>query len=289
MKLAIFISGPVRYLEHVISQIESQAICIDYDFFIHVWQSDNSNKIRNNESDIKKILYNNKIKSFIIERPASNELFIEKYGDWTNTHSTVGAMFGMFNAINKLINCLKCDPEYDNYSHIFRIRTDIAFFNKRFFEKIDFNSNDVYLAKNYILKPNWVSDHLMLCKKKQFESIWQVKNFDDFNKSFSFYARNPEYYLKYKVPYHSRCEIWDRYVDYHVVYNPININDPKVLNDIIIRGKVDDIFYFTHDDSTLNDILIFNQELSKRHVNYHSLVNRIKRIVKRFINKKVAV
>jgi hypothetical protein len=257
---------------------------------VHIWAEDKTSKARDGATKVMDLIDNpTKIKTLIIEEAIDMEEVVKKYGAWADTHSHVSSMFGMFCAINKLINVLSADINCDTYTHILRLRTDIALFGDDFFDGIDFNSNKVYVAKNYIINDTWVSDHIMLAKTKIFKKIWGYKNFKAFEKDFSYYARNPEFFLKHKVKKKDIVNKWLRYENYQVVYSPIKEGDPDTLNKLQESEGVDAIFAFNHDSSTLESVKTFNQNLRNGFKNYFSLMTRLKRIVKRLINKKRAV
>ncbi|TEW55753.1 hypothetical protein E2R68_05100 [Psychromonas sp. RZ22] len=290
MKIAVFLSGPIRYADKVINKIESLNTKYDFDFFVHIWAEDKTSKARDGASKVMDLIDNpTKIKALIIEEAIDMEEIVKKYGAWTDTHSHVSSMFGMFCAINKLINVLSTDVNYDTYTHILRLRTDVALFGDDFFDGIDFNSNKVYVAKNYIINDTWVSDHIMLAKNKTFKKIWGYKNFKAFEKNFSYYARNPEFFLKHKVNKKQLVNKWLRYENYQIVYNPIKESDPDTFNKLQKSEGVDAIFAFQHNQSTLESVRIFNQNLKAGNKDYFSLRLRLIRIVKRFRSKKIAV
>jgi len=290
MKIAVFLSGPIRYADRVINKIESLNPTFDFDFFVHLWEDDKTDKARIGTSNLMGLIDNPmKVKSLTIEKALDMESIVDKYGEWTDTHSHVSSMFGMFSAINKLIKILSADIDYEAYTHVLRLRTDVALLGDDFFNNIDFKNDYIYIAKNFVINDTWISDHIMLAKVKTFRKIWEYKNFYSFEKKFSYYARNPEFYLKHKVSTRNLVNKWVRYEDYHIVYNPVKDSDPELFKEVYDAGGIEALFDFKHDDKTLKTVKGFNRNLKERHKNYFSLMSRLKRIVKRLISKKIAV
>lgn len=112
-KLAIFLSGPYRYANHVISNLERVISDeLQYDIFVHIWESDLGNKVRNDVSkDRESIIGNSKVKSCQFAKPYSVEEISSRWGNKTGCHSTINAMFGMFTAINCIMSQLRVLPD----------------------------------------------------------------------------------------------------------------------------------------------------------------------------------
>ncbi|WP_163130239.1 hypothetical protein [Agarivorans sp. Alg241-V36] len=289
-RIAIFITGPLRYIDKVIKSLEKYREALNFDIFVHVWKEDNSNKKRVDEADLNRIFeLSQKIHTLIVDTPPSNEYIAQQYGDWTDTHSTAGAMFSMFSAINKLIQSLESDPCGNKYTHILRIRTDVAILNKDFFSGIDWESNKIYTSDNKVIQPAWISDHLMLAKAKEFKKIWKFDNFQNFERAFSNKARNPEFFLKFRIKHKDLVKHWIRYLDYHVVYNPPKKADPLLLNNLQLESGVEGIFSLTLSSEQKAAIERHNEKLASHYIGYYKTKYLIRRFFKRLRNKKKAV
>ncbi|WP_411993313.1 hypothetical protein [Agarivorans sp. DSG3-1] len=289
-RLAILISGPLRYIDRVICSLEASDIPVPFDFFIHVWKEDTSNKKRTDETNLSKVFQlSQKCQTLIIDSAPENKDIKERYGEWTDTHSTVGAMFGMFSAINKLIHCVDNDPSGSKYTHVLRMRTDISLLQPNFFKGINWASNKIYLSDNKVVQPAWISDHIMLARVDDFKSIWKFDGFKHFEKNFSLKARNPEFFLKFRVRKSQVIKQWVRYEDYHVVYNPPKDTDPEILNNIQIQGGLDSIFNLKLTAEQKKEIKIHNDKLASHYIGYYKTKYLIKRFFKRLRNKQKAV
>ncbi|MEM6231171.1 hypothetical protein [Shewanella scandinavica] len=294
MKCAIFVSGPIRYCDEVILQIrslfEKYSDNITFEFFIHLWISDDSNKARRDESSIQDVLnLLPNIRSLTFEQPLNSVNLNSKYGSWTDTHSDFSSIVGMFVAINKLISVLKKQDDYEEYTHILRLRTDCCFLIKDgLLDNIDFKSNKVYLADNPLISNEWVSDHIMFTKKEKFFSVWEYKSLSKFIKTFSKHARNPEFYLKTKIPKNDRVLKWKRYLDYHIVYRPNKNTDPVVLNNILDAHGVKYLFDYSLNKFQFSELLNYIKEIEAKYANHYSFKNKLIRMMKIILNNKKA-
>jgi hypothetical protein len=140
-KLAIIICGPYRYLDLVLKRLHSLLDNrIEYDFFIHIWKEDLGNKVRESSlNNLSAIYHDNKTKVFIQQAPYSLDEISSAIGSKINTHSPVNAIIGMFYSVSMMCSIIKQLPDFDKYTHIFRIRTDIIILDDNFFSKLNFN------------------------------------------------------------------------------------------------------------------------------------------------------
>tara|TARA_B110000211_G_C14092983_1_gene560433 strand:+ start:5264 stop:6148 length:885 start_codon:yes stop_codon:yes gene_type:complete len=293
MKLAVFITGPIRYCNYVIQQMDDLLSSneIEYDFFLHLWIEDNSNTERDSQSSLYDVLKKLEcIKSLTIEQPLDSGRIEKKYGTWTDTHSNVTSMFGMFIAINKLISILKVQPDYKEYTHILRLRTDNVILDpSNFLKCVDFNTDSVNISFNPNISKEWVSDHIMLARKEIFIKIWGYTKFANFVKIFNKYARNPEYFLMSKISKCDRRYAWTRYVDYHIIYNPVKDYEPQILNNIIENIGVEGLFKAPVNNlDNKRELIAYAENIESKYHGHYSYINKFKRVLKRIINKKKA-
>lgn len=290
MKVAVFISGPKRHLNYVLNTFSSimREEGINFDFFVHIWTEDIGDKIRNSDFLISDIIKDNNVRSLQIEKPINSYAFESIYGSWTDTHSRVSSMAGMFIGINRLIGTLKGCDDFTSFTHVLRLRTDIAVFSKNFFKNIDLGDNKIYVSKNNRIPPSWVSDHIMLTNVNHFISIWGYENFDKHMQKFSKFARNPEYYLANQINKKKLRIAWTRYEDYHVVYDKVIDSDPEFININMKKLTLSEFYNWKLTEEELNKAKRFNNELSCNYNDYFTLKNSFVRALKKRLKRKKA-
>ncbi|HHB1597044.1 TPA: hypothetical protein ACN976_005291, partial [Vibrio campbellii] len=113
-KIACFISGPYRYCDLVLEQLDKHFTkeSLDFDVFIHLWNHDSSEKSRGGEIDIDAIKNNNKVKALLVQSPLDEKDCISEIKSVTGKfsynypqyigHSPVNNVIGMFKGINEL-------------------------------------------------------------------------------------------------------------------------------------------------------------------------------------------
>ncbi|MFA0194111.1 hypothetical protein AB4454_05195 [Vibrio artabrorum] len=223
--LACFISGPFRYCDLVLEQLQLEVNDHDYTIhcYIHLWSEELGLKSRNISLDISKLEGFGFVKKIIVEKPfiegdtiemIENEIGYFSYEEpYFIGASSINNMFGMFHAINRLYEeALSSDYKY---SHILRLRTDISFSGKFIPKKID---NKLYISENIHIESGLISDHTMLMPINFFEKIWGNKQ--EFIREFSGSFYNPEILLKNRI---SGLDIkienkWTRYQSYFIVH-----------------------------------------------------------------------
>lgn len=284
-KIAIFVSGPCRYIDEVLKSLNAKLNGhLEYDFFIHLWSEDLGNKNRLESSiNINEFLDNSKVKSFTIASAYSEKEISDRWGRSTGCHSTINAMVGMFSAINVLISSFKKIPDAKNYSHVLRIRTDCCLF--RDFPIPLVLDDKIYVSKNYSIPDSWVSDHIMLAPIDSFFKVWEYKNIEKFMSEFSRSNRNPEKYVSDKVKEFGLniSDYWVRGKDYHIIYNPPKEDDPSFIKKIIENEGVPGIFKYKVSNKDVEEVLEKNKIDARLNKNYDSFYSRFKRIVKRIV------
>lgn len=246
MKFAIFISGPFRYLDKVLKQLnEFYADNYNYDIYIHLWDSDKGNKKRGLEiidSNLNELtLAYPKIKKIIIEEQPDEKEVIETIenvvGQITQKniigHSSLTAMFGMFIAINKLYD--EAILSQEDYSHILRLRTDISFHDKTLAKIFESPKKDtIYISQNPLIDESKISDHSMLVPFKYFSQIWKMQYNSTYIQEYYESFFNPEILLGKRIPL-LNCKIevvWKRFVNYNVVYLNHHQQEPTFIKSL---------------------------------------------------------
>ncbi|MFL0976418.1 hypothetical protein ACJO1P_12545 [Vibrio parahaemolyticus] len=286
-KLAIILTGPYRYADNVIKSLEriiSEEI--NYDFFVHIWEEDLGNKVRDGVTLERDLLSENpNVKSITFGKAYSEADIASKWGGDTGCHSTINAMFGMFTAINSQIALIKILPDYDSYTHVLRIRTDCALFLDEI--NRDVLTESIIVSKNYSIPDSWVSDHLMLTTFDIFDKIWGFKNIEEFAQRFDKSGRNPEKMLADRIRdigYLRRLlPIWIRGESYHIVYNPPKNDDPKAIVELITKEGINSVFNYVPDTKYLTNVSALNNHWKKLNQNYDRVDVRIKRFLKKLV------
>ena len=240
--LAIFIAGPFRYLNYLLRQLDNilAESDIGYSYFIHVWESDKGNKIRE-ESNVSfdEIIHNSRVKYLVVQHPYSIK-DIEDYGfhasrrtdDDGNQASSINASYGMFYSMRVLLNSMKCMIDKDKFTHILRLRTDTLILNPSFINDLYFKAEGITVPHNHLLGNDYLRlcDHIWFSRVREFEKVWD----SDFKSIYRIYTktgRSPETALgilkKIKLPITPVYNDILRDIDYHIVYNPCRSYDPQ--------------------------------------------------------------
>lgn len=236
-RLAIFISGPFRFLDKVINQLDKKLEHTnrEFDFFIHIWKDDQSSKKRGDSKLDVDLLNHPKIKAFIYANPYTSDDFEIYTGKnpHMKSHSPINAMCGMFCAITSLYDSFKKLPDRDKYSHILRLRTDVSFVTQNIIPG-EIKDNTAYVSSNPILSNGEVSDHSMLCDISTFEKLWTYKDFPSFIEEYRRVYFNPEFLLKKRVKESKlhTVDYWRRYIDYNIVYSKAMKSDPAIIKSL---------------------------------------------------------
>lgn len=248
-KIAIFVSGPYRHCNYVVSQV-SKIINSDheFDFFIHLWESDSSLKTRSATGTYFDLESNRRVKKLIVEQPLIEDEVIERIRDKGLNfsydkdcyigHSPINNVIGMFYGINKLYRYLDENNLMKDYSHVLRLRTDISIIKKNVIPK-EIDNDVVYVSYNPLVEDYKVSDHSMLMGINDFEKIWLMN--DDFYNTIMKSKYNPEIYLgnvfnKNKI---KTKTLLKRFSEYNVIYEEPKPFDPKF---IINRNDIHDVY-----------------------------------------------
>ncbi|EHY0963613.1 hypothetical protein K2B98_004065, partial [Vibrio parahaemolyticus] len=247
-KIACFISGPYRYCDLVLEQLDRHFTKenLDFDVFIHLWSHDSSDKSRGGEININTIKNNEKVKALLIQDPLSEEECISEIKSITGKfsysypqyigHSPVNNVIGMFKGINELYNYLKNKEILNDYSHILRMRTDISISKDAL--NINLDEDLVLVSNNPYIEKEKISDHTMLVPTKLFFNIWGWH--DSFIKDFAASSYNPELYLgkkfkKMNIKYRS---FLNRFSDYNVIYETPKSLDPRFIKNCKSKREV---------------------------------------------------
>ena len=294
-KIAIFISGPIRFVDLVRKNLEQRFEGVAHDFFYHLWMQDLGNKVRvGYQSDPVALLGLPTTKSVIFHQPYSASFFEKTIGTQVNTHSSVNAVVGMYLALTQLCNAFSALPDRSEYTHILRIRTDCAVTENEFLARLDFSPNTVTLSFDSGLPTDgWVSDHLLFAPADLFLLIYQQSEIEDIYRAFEAAQRNPEKMLKHlldvRLPKGTRLNpSIRRYLHYQIVYSPVRPKDQAWVRALVESGKVTEVFieFNTHrrreeDLRTLDE----HAASSPRRDPYgNSWLNRLRNWKKFFIN-----
>lgn len=289
--LAIFISGPYRYLRYMLGRFRLEAKNLDYDFdvFVHVWSQDLGAKKRIEEDklDSERIRRDFPfIKVLIVEKPFQDKDFTYfDLNDFEVGQSNPAAIMGMFIGLSRLTSCIVNSPK--KYTHILRLRSDMIIFEDKFFRKLKtyFSSNKVHTSQNYLIPYSWVSDHIILGPTKYFLDLWPNIN-AQFYKNYQKNGLNPERFLASQAKkFKSKLQpTFIRYSDYHIVYSQQNKNDPSWVRKIR-KENIENIFlepkkYLTDADYTEIKQIILKQ---KKNQDYYALPN-IKKLFIKILN-----
>lgn len=248
MKIAVFMSGPIRYADLVRQNLARSLGSLDYDIFYHVWKEDLGNKIRAGCLDnYGNLPMDIKTKMFIIQDPYSEEFYKKYVGVKTNSNSTINATMGMFLAVNVLCSAFKKIPDSKEYTHILRIRTDCSLLSKDFYKLLDNEENVINICENPNSSKFSLGDHLFFAPRKLFLDMWSFNNMEEIYEYYKKSNRQPERTVRYMYDKRINKEITLkknilRYKDYQIIYSPAKEDDPEWVKEIITSGNYKEIF-----------------------------------------------
>jgi hypothetical protein len=249
-KIAVFISGPARYVDLVRKNLDITLKGLDFDCFYHLWKEDLGNKKREGyNADYISLLKDKKTKVFMMQEPYKVEDFKNSVGTETNSGSTINASMGMFMTINLLCNTLKRMPDSEEYTHILRLRTDCALFVplKKF---LSLNNNTVTVST----RPDFLSsklksricDHIFFSSRENFLRFWSFENMGEIYKAYNKGNRNPEVMLRYLYKKRLKKYKLNQNLisprDYQIIYSPPKDFDPNWTKRLMNKNKIKGIF-----------------------------------------------
>lgn len=251
MKIAVFVAGPFRYSDLVLDSLNYVLGELNYEVFFHIWKKDLGNKKRKGTSENYEVIINNpKTKAYLTSSPYTEEEYANTVGIKTNSNSTINATMGMFISMNILSNYLELLPDRDDFTHIFRIRTDCLIY-KCLQKKIKLLSDEIIVSHQYEIPKEWVSDHIMIAPKNKFYKFWKFKSAREIYAEYIKGKRNPEKTLS-RLSNINRLKVKNiikNGIDYHIVYNPPKSVDPEPIKKIIKKNDLDFLFkniYYLH-------------------------------------------
>jgi len=94
-RVAVFISGPYRYLDKVLDQVDPtlRAMDVEYEYFIHIWNRDETDSARGKDGSVDEIKGRNRVKVMINQHPY-RAMDLEKYtgrNPYIKAHSPINA------------------------------------------------------------------------------------------------------------------------------------------------------------------------------------------------------
>ena len=251
-KIAVFMSGPSRYVDLVHRNLEQRLSGVAVDYFYHLWTEDLGNKIRGGYSaDLSYILAHPSTKVMVHHKPYSLDFYRGRFGVHVNTHSTANAIIGMFLGISQLCAIFSQLPDRGEYSHILRIRTDCVILNSGFWELLQSHADSVLVSSDSATPPKgWVCDHMMFAPASLFLNVYRFNAIDEVYDAIERGQRNPEKtlfeMLKERVSAsHQVVGSLTRYVDYQIVYSPPRKTDSAWMRALIDAGRMRELFLET--------------------------------------------
>ena len=262
-KIAVLISGPVRYVTLVNQRLHTILRDCEYDCFYHLWSADLGNKKRAGAQTDYTVLYTHpRTKVLIVQTPYSEDSFADTIGIETGSNSTINATMGMFFSVSLLCNYLKHLPDLENYTYVLRLRTDCAILNDDFLSLLDPDLNVLTTAKSYFIQDEWISDHICFGSIENFFKLWCYPGMNQIYEAYKTGDRNPEVTLlrRYQqnltsVPLNPSII---RFRDYHIVYYPTRDCDPECINRAINNAGIENFFLNGRAQINLAEVDKFN-------------------------------
>jgi hypothetical protein len=248
-KIAVFISGPIRFVDLVRQNLELRLAGVEHDYFYHLWLQDLSNKPREGyQSSATDLLAQKNTKTLLFQQPYSISFYESSIGSQVNTHSSVNAVIGMFLGLAQLCDVFRSLPDRAEYTHILRIRTDCALTGNEFVELLHPSDDTVTISVDPGLpREGWVSDHLLFAPADLFLQVYQQSSIHDLYDAFAKGQRNPEKILRHlldtRLPDGVRINpAILRYRHYQIVYSPPRPTDQPWIQALIRAQVIPELF-----------------------------------------------
>jgi hypothetical protein len=248
-RVAVFVSGPVRYAGLVQERLAAILRPRNPAFFFHLWKADLGNKIRRGyESDWRELPPRADTKVCVFHEPYDLAFYTPRIGAEANTHSTVNAVMGMFLGLSQLCAVFRTLPDREEFTHILRVRSDCAFTSDQLAGLLARDSDAVILSHDAGLpKEGWVSDHVLCAPADLFLKIFEIQGIADLYEAFERGQRNPEKMLKHlldsRLPKSTRLvETIERYRHYQLVYSPPRPTDAPWVQELVEGGRMEELF-----------------------------------------------
>jgi len=246
-EIAVFISGPIRYVTLVNERLETVLKDCQYDCFFHLWKADLGNKVhRLWQSDYRELYEHPRAKVVVMQSPYSQEDFKDTIGIETASGSTINATMGMFFSVNLLCHYLKQLPDFEQYRYILRLRTDCAIINDNFVSLLDFRPDVLTVNVHTHIRKNWISDHICFGSVEQFFKLWLYEGMQEIYDAYEAGERFPELTLVHR--YRSRLKgvklnpSIKLFRDYHSVCFPPRGHEPKCIIDALNNAGLKNFF-----------------------------------------------
>ena len=262
-KIAVLISGPIRYVTLVNQRLQTVLRDCEYDCFYHLWRADLGNKVRGGAHyDYAELHEHPRTKVLIVQSPYSEDSFAGTIGAETGSNSTINATMGMFFSVSLLCNYLRHLPDFEDYTYVLRLRTDCAILNDDFLSLLDFDPNVLTVSKSFFIQDEWISDHICFGSVDNFFKMWCYPGMNQIYDAYKTGDRNPEVTLtrRYQrnltgVPLNPSII---RFRDYHIVYYPTRDCDPECINRAINHAGVEHFFLNGSAQIELTEVDEFN-------------------------------
>jgi hypothetical protein len=252
-KTAVFISGPPRYVTYLVDQLDEVLAEVDCDYFFHMWKDDLGNKVRNEQCEGWQELWRHpRTKVFLLQAPYAEGDFERR--SWRASGrvaacgmpaSSINATVGMFSSVHTLCNALESLPDFEDYTHVMRLRTDTLILADDFASKLSPDPTVITAAASNRIAPGRLCDHFMFAPVDLFFACWK-HDAETVYRVYESVNYSPEQTLaQLQKRYASSATLQHaikRFEDYHIVYNPTRSDDPAWINRIIETCGVQDLY-----------------------------------------------
>jgi ADP-heptose:LPS heptosyltransferase/glycosyltransferase involved in cell wall biosynthesis/predicted O-methyltransferase YrrM len=268
-KIAVLISGPIRYVTLVNRRLKTILKDCEYDCFYHLWSADLGNKIRaETPGDYAELKEHPRTKVLMVQSPYSEDSFAGTIGVETGSNSSINATMGMFFSVSLLCNTLQQLPDFEDYKYVLRLRTDCAILNDDFVSLLDLDPNVLTVSKSYFVRDEWISDHICFGSVDSFFRLWRYSGMNQIYEAYQAGERNPEVALLRRYQRNLAGVRLNpsiiRFRDYHIVYYPTRDCDPECINRAINEGGMEAFFLGGSDQIDMRQIDEFNARSKTR-------------------------
>lgn len=231
--IAICLSGPKRFIEETLSNVEYVFGNFSFSIFIHTWSDETTRtpiwrqKILNNHPGVTVLL----VEKGLDNRIADENLNRISSGSNSPSYNTVSMFYGV-------LQCLRAVEESECiFTHIARVRSD--FMSTKALKFLP-DEGKIFTSTNPQIPFSWLSDHFMVGTSRDMLDLWSFKDEKEIVSEYLENGRNPERLLsnRQKKAGLKRKSVLRRFISYTIV----RVEEDQSDLDVIVKEQVRRLF-----------------------------------------------
>ena len=231
--VAICLSGPKRFIEETLSNVEYVFGNFSFSIFIHTWIDETTRtqnwrqKILNNHPAVTVLL----VEKGLDNRIADEDLNRISSGSNSPSYNTVSMFYGV-------LQCLRAVEESKGtFTHIARVRSD--FMSTKSLKFLP-DEGEIFTSTNPHIPFSWLSDHFMVGSYRDMLDLWSFKDEKEIVFEYLKNGRNPERLLsnRQKKARLKRRPVFRRFISYAI----LRFQEDQSDLDVMVEQKLGRLF-----------------------------------------------